>query len=195
MSLYHIALFVHVIGDITLFIAMGTELLILAALRRANDATQIRAVIEFIPVTDRMAVGGALLLLVSGFYMAGTVWGLQTSWIVVALGSILLIIGPLVRFVVEPRTRALVELVKAVQDGSLPSELAERIQDPILSLALNTNLAVGAGIVFLMTTKPAWTGSIVTMIAAVALGAVSALPVWGAGRAAAGRGRKLPHKW
>jgi hypothetical protein len=34
------------------------------------------------------------------------------------------------------------------------------------------------GIVFLMTTKPAFTGSIITMVVALTLGLASGIPLW-----------------
>lgn len=178
MSLYNLALFVHVIGYVALFIGVGAQLLVLLALRRANDMNQVKLFVGFIPLTDRMSVGGSLLALASGFYMALTAWGLGTSWIFVALASILLILGPLIGRIVEPRTRALVKMAKGEENGPLPPELDARIQDPVLGLALYVNVAVIAGIVFLMTTKPALIGAILAMITALALGATSGYFLW-----------------
>lgn len=185
MSIYSLALFVHIISDITLFIGIGAQLLVLFTLRRARDMSQVSTVVGLIRITVGMGVLGALFTILSGFYMARTVWGVQTSWIVVALGSILLIIGPLIGAVIEPRTRALVKMAKEVQQASLiPPALWARISDPLLGAALQTNLAVGIGIVFLMTNKPSLAVSLITMITAVILGAVSGLPLWIATRRA-----------
>ena len=191
MSIYHLALFIHVISDITLFIGIGAQLLLRVALRRASDMNQVSMIMGLIPVTDWMGVGGSLLTIASGFYMALTDWGLQTSWIVVAFASILLIIGPSIGGIIEPRTRTLVKLAKEMQNGPVPPLLRTRIQDPILGIALHVNLAVVIGIVFLMTTKPSLTGSIIAMIVALSLGVASGLFLWDVARAA-NRNRKPP---
>jgi uncharacterized membrane protein len=183
MSIYSLALFVHIISDITLFIGIGGQLLVLFTLRRARDMSQVSNVVGLIRITDGMGVLGALFTILSGFYMARTVWGIETSWIVVALGSILLIIGPLIGAVIKPRTRSLVKIAKDVQQASpIPPALWARIHDPLLGAALQTNLAVGIGIVFLMTNKPSLTVSVITMITALALGVVSGFPLWVATR-------------
>ena len=193
MSIYRLVLFVHVISDITLFIGIGAQLLLLIALRRANDMNQVRMVIGFIPVTDRMGVGGSLLTIASGFYMALTAWGLQTSWIIIALAGILLIIGPLIGGIVEPRTRALVKMAKEGESDPVPAALEARIHDPVLGLALHVNLAVVIGIVYLMTTKPSLAGSIMAMIVVLALGVASGLSLWGVIPQRSNRNRQRPH--
>jgi hypothetical protein len=109
--------------------------------------------------------------------MARTVWGLETSWILVALASILLIIGPLIGGIIET-TRALVKTAKESQNRCNFPALRARITDPLLGAALQSNLAVGIGIVFLMTNKPSLIGSIITMGTALLLGAISGLPLW-----------------
>jgi hypothetical protein len=65
MSIYSLALFVHVISDITLFIGIGAQMLVLFILRRALDMSQVRAVMGLIRVTDMIGLGGALLTILS----------------------------------------------------------------------------------------------------------------------------------
>lgn len=178
MSIYSLALFIHIISDITLFIGIGAQLLVRMTLRRASDMSQLNAVIGLIPITDGMGVVGSLFTIISGFYMARVVWGLQTSWIMVALASIVLFIGPSVGAVVEPRNRALVKLAKETQGSTIPPTLQSHIRDRILAVALQINLAIVVGIVFLMTNKPALTESIITIVTAFVLGALSGLPLW-----------------
>jgi hypothetical protein len=178
MNLYNLMLFVHVASDITLFIAIGTQVLALVMLRRVNAVEQVRPLIELIPVSNRIGVGGALLTIGSGLYLALSVWGLRTGWIMVTLGSIGLLLPPLVAGVIEPRMHAILKGVREMPDGPLPPSLAARLQDPLLGTALHTNLLVVLGIVFLMTNKPSLIGSIAAMTVALALGLASALPLW-----------------
>lgn len=185
MSIYSLALFVHIISDITLFIGIGAQLLVLLTLRRARDMSQVNTVVGLIRITDGMGMLGALFTILSGFYMARTVWGVETGWVLVTLGSIFLIIGPLIGAIIEPRTRALLKIAKEAQQASpIPPALWSRIHDPLLGAAIQTNLAVVIGIVFLMTNKPSLTVSLIIPVTALVLGVVSGLPLWYATRRA-----------
>ncbi len=191
MNIYSLVKFVHIISDITLFIGIGAQILCLVGLRRATRFEQAHSLLGLISVTNKIGVTGSFLTIASGVYMAATVWGFQVGWIVVALGSIGLIIGPLIGGVVEPRTRTLMKAVKATSDGPLSESFRMVIQDPILGAALQTNLAVVLGIVFLMTTKPPLTDAIITIGIALILGLVSGLLVWRSARAGRPTGPEL----
>ena len=74
MMLYSIALFLHVVGALGLFITLGLEWTSLSRLRGAASVEQVR---EWLPVLGALRkIGGpsALTLLVSGIYMMATVW-------------------------------------------------------------------------------------------------------------------------
>lgn len=79
MSIYTIVLFLHVIGDIGLFIGLGIQLLSLAASRRVKRVEQARVIAGLIAIADQIGVISALLTIASGLYMALTVWGLRTG--------------------------------------------------------------------------------------------------------------------
>src|SRR2546430_479268 len=101
-----------------------------------------------------------------------THWGFQTGWIAVGLISLVLI-APLGTALIEPRRRAIERLAQEAPDGPLPESLERRIHDPILLTALQTVATLLLGIVFLMTTKPALTGSLIVIAIALALGLAS----------------------
>lgn len=178
MNLYNLVLFLHVSGDIGIFIGVGAQLLSLVALRRARDVEQARAIAGLITLTDPIAVSSALVMIATGLYMALTIWGLRTGWIAVALASMIVLLSPLIAGVIEPRMRAIVTMAREASPGPLPESLETRIHDPVLGTALQTMAAVVLGIVFLMTNKPALTGSIAAMLVALALGLASGLPLW-----------------
>lgn len=178
MNLYSLMLFLHVSGDIGIFIGIGVQLLSLAALRRAKSVEQVRALAGLISLSDPISVISALVTIAAGLYMALTVWGLQTGWIAVALASLIVLLPPLIAGVVEPRMRAIVTMAKEVPDGPLPATLDTRIHDPVLGTALYTVAALVLGIVFLMTNKPSLTASILAMVVALALGLAFGLPLW-----------------
>lgn len=176
-SIHTLALFLHVSSDIGLFIGIGVQLLTLAALRRVKYIEQARPLIGLIHMSEPLSIVSGLFVLATGLYMALTRWSLQTGWIVVALGSLVVFMPILIRGIVEPRMRVITSMVKAAQDGPLPESLYRRIHDPVLGAGTQTLAAFVLGIVFLMTTKPDFVSSIVVIALALSLGLLSGLPL------------------
>ena len=176
MSIYTIVLFLHVSGAIGYFIGTGTWLFGLSALRRAQRVEQVRALTNLVGRSGPLFGISVLLILATGLYMALTAWGLRTGWIDVALISLILI-APLGTALIEPRRRAIDRLAREAPDGPLSQALEQRTQDPVLLTALQTLAALLLGIVFLMTTKPALTDSLIVMAVALVLGLASGLLV------------------
>jgi hypothetical protein len=177
MHWYALALFLHVTGAICAAVSLGVWLVGLAALRRTRRVEQVRAIAWLIIVVSPVMVLSVLLIIAAGLAMALSSWGLRTGWIAVALGSLLLMapIGPLL---LDARMRAILARAGAEPAGPLSDLLAARTHDPIMGTAAQTLAALLLGIVFLMTTKPALVLAITAMIAALALGLLSSLPLW-----------------
>src|SRR6266581_9329004 len=176
MNIYNIILFLHVSGAIGYFIGIGAWLFVLAGLRRAQRVEQVRSLTTLVGLTGPLFAISVLLILAAGLYMSLTAWSLQTGWIAVALIS-LVIMAPLGTALIEPRRRAIDRLAREAPDGPLPESLKRRIHDPVLGTALQTVAALLLGIFFLMTTKPALTGSLIVMAVALALGLASGVLV------------------
>ena len=181
MSLYTLALFVHLVGAIGIFIGIGVWFFAALALRRAQDVVQVRTLARLTVTSGNVAVGGVLLLGAAGIYMALAVWGWRAAWIDVATISFALL-APLGTVAIDPRIRALEKAADAAPDGPLPASLVARTHDPLLSGGLSLYLAVLVGIVFLMTTKPGLAVAVLGMGVAVILGLVGALLFWWTGR-------------
>jgi hypothetical protein len=186
MSLYTLALFVHVSGAIGAFVSLGIWLFGLAALRRARRVEQVRAIAWLVIVASPLMVVSVLLLGLAGFAMALSTWGLLTPWIAVSL-VIVVLIGPIGAFVLDPRMRTILAEAQEVPDGPLPDHLHTRTHDPILGTAASTLTTLLLGIVFLMTTKPEPFIALLVMGIALVLGLLVSLPVWSAAR------RRIPH--
>lgn len=82
MSLYAIALFVHIVGALLLFALLTVE------------GVGLRTGIAAAPINRVMGPISALAILVPGLYMTGTQWGLKgwiavsiTSWVLIAVGG------------------------------------------------------------------------------------------------------------
>lgn len=175
MGLYSIMLFLHVSSAICLFIGMGIWLFGITAIARATRVEQVRTIADLMLMARLVVPVSAFLVIVAGLTMALTVWGLQTSWIAVALGGLILI-GPIGTWVIDPKVRTIGALAQTLPDGPMPSALAARTHDGVVRIALHTTIALLFGIIFLMTTKPLLTSAIGAMLIAACLGVASAIP-------------------
>jgi hypothetical protein len=129
MSIYTIVLFLHVIGVIGYCLGIGMWLFVLAGLRRVQRVEQVRALIHLNDLSGQFSGISALLLLAAGLYLALTAWSLLTSWILVALISLLLMV-PISAALIVPRRRA----------------LSQHIHDPVLLTVVQTVAALLLGL-------------------------------------------------
>jgi hypothetical protein len=182
MSLYTVMLFLHVAGDIGIFVGIGFWLLGAAGLRQAESVAQVRLLAGLMVAYEPVSTLSALLTLASGLYMAAAAWGLQAGWTGVALASLIVILPPLLLGILQPRMHLILKLARESADGPVPGALAGRIHDPRLGMALQLVAALMFGIVFLMTIKPGLAGSVIAMATALTLGLASSLPLWWAAR-------------
>src|SRR5260221_5262128 len=131
MSLYPLALFLHVSGAIGVCVSLGVWLFGLDALRRAQGVEQVRALAWLIVIASPLMVLSVVLLGVGGFAMALSTWGLSTPWIAVSLVSVVLI-GPIGAFVLDPRMRTILALPREPPDDPLSNVHLLRTHDPVL---------------------------------------------------------------
>src|SRR6266487_3888460 len=177
MSIYSIILFVHVIGAIGYFIGIGTQLFVLVGLRRAQRVEQVRALIQLNDLSGPVSGISVLLLLAAGLYLAITAWSLLTSWILVALISLILMV-PTSAALIAPRRSAIVkQLAREAPGGELSRALERHLDDPVLATVFTTVVILLLGLVFLMTTKPNLAGSLIVMVVALLLGLAAGAPV------------------
>ena len=165
MNMYTIVLLLHVIGVIGYCLGIG--------MWRAQRVEQVGALIHLNDLSGPFSGISALLLFASGLYMALTEWSLLTSWILVALISLLLMV-PTSAALIVARRRALVnQVAREAPDGALSEAWKQRIHDPVLLTVVQTVAALLLGLIFLMTMKPSLTGSLIVMAVALALGLAS----------------------
>ena len=167
MSVYPLVLFLHIIAALGLFAAIGLEWAGLVNLRRAATAGQAREWARLLGALRAVGMPSVLLILASGIYMMATRWGGQ-AWIGAAFGGIVLM-AVLGGAVTGRRVGPLVRAARK-EEGPVSGELAARLRDPFLLGSLCLRTAIGLGIVFLMTLKPAASGALATMAAALVLG-------------------------
>lgn len=180
MSLYAIAIFLHIIGALALFAAIGLEWAAQHHLRRARTVGQVREWLKLFAALHRVAGPAAVTILVTGVYMSATQWGRQ-PWIGLGLVG-LVTMAALAPMLTGRRARAIARAIPA-DDGTVPPTLRHRITDPVLRVSVWLRTAIGLGVVYLMAVKPASGGAALTVLAvAVVLGLAAWLPTWAQGR-------------
>jgi hypothetical protein len=182
MSLYSISVFLHVVGALGIFAAIGLEWAGLSNLRRATDTTQVREWFRLLAAPRTVGGPSALLVLVSGIYLTATRWGPQ-GWILVALGG-MVVVAAVGGAVGGRRAGAIARAIPA-EAGPVSPTLRQRLDDPALTVSLWTRTALLLGIVFLMSVRPSRAGALAVMGIALLLGIAGSRPALGAGRHAA----------
>ncbi|MBE7555988.1 MAG: hypothetical protein HS126_33455 [Anaerolineales bacterium] len=179
MTDYSIALFLHIVGALGFFVALGLEWISLRGLERAATSEQAREWLGVLGLLRRIGPASMAMILLAGFYMMATVWG-GVAWIGIALGAMILL--AVLAVALSGRRMAAVGRAAAAESGALSPAFRQRLHDPLLWTSLQTRIAIALGIVFLMTVKPELAGSLLTIGLAIILGLVSAWPRWGRSR-------------
>lgn len=174
MNDYSIALFLHIVGALGFFVALGLEWTGLGQIRSATLPVQVRAWMGILKSTRQVGFASMLTTVITGFYMLLTAWG-AVPWAIVALGSLVLVIALSVA-VTGPRMAAIGRTL-AMEKGAPSGAFQSLANQPLLWISVQTRVAIALGIVFLKIAKPDLAGSLVTLGVAVLLGLASALPM------------------
>ena len=182
MSAYSIALFLHIVGAMGFFVALGVEWMTMTQLRKAATAEQVREWLNAAGNFRRVGMISMLTLLVAGIYMMVTVWG-GIPWLLVSFAAIILMMIVMGRSS-SPRLKA-IRQVAAEEKGVVSPNLQELVQHPMLWAGMQSRVIIALGIVFLMTVKPDLVGSLITVGVTLILSLVLALPILNRGGASA----------
>ena len=174
MNVYSIALFLHIVGALGFFVALGLEWTGLWQIRSAVRPEPVRAWMGILRSASRVGMTSMLTTVISGFYMMATAWG-GVAWIIVTLGALVLVIVLSVALT-GPRMVAIGRSL-ATEKGLVSQTFHILANHPLLWISIQTRVAIALGIVFLKTAKPDLGGSLLTISVAIVLGLASALPV------------------
>jgi hypothetical protein len=179
VSVYSISLFLHIVGALGLFAALGLEWAGLYNLRRATEVAQVREWIRLLGAPRFLGGPAALIVLVSGIYMSATRWGPQ-GWIIVGLAG-MVVIAVLGAALSGRRVGPIAGALQA-GNGPISTALGRRLHDPVLTLSLRLRVALFLGIIFLVSIRPSMAGALAAMGTAVMVGLAVALPARSTGR-------------
>ena len=162
MTLYSIALFLHIVGALLLFVTLTVEGIALRLLRRAVTTEAAQGSAALLRLNRIVGPLSALGVLIPGLYMTATTWG-WVPWIVVGLLSWLAIavLGAVngVRILALERSQALLT----------------GIRNPMFLISWSTRAGTALGVVFLMTVKPGAAAAVLAVLLAAAVGAALAV--------------------
>jgi hypothetical protein len=176
MNYYIIAKFIHIVGALGFFVALGMEWLTLWYARQAITTEQARERMHISHRAHRLGMPSMLLALLSGIYMMATVWG-PVPWILMSLGALVLLVV-LGLALTRPRMMALGQSLMT-ENGPLSPRLQDLLHNSLLWLSLRIRGSIALGLVFLMTVKPNLAGSRLAMGLAIGFGLVLSLPISG----------------
>jgi hypothetical protein len=172
VTLYALALFLHVVGSLLLFTAFTVEGVGLFHLRRAGTADQVAQWEGVLGLARVFGPASVVAILLPGLYMMFTSWG-WVPWIAVGLvaWSLIAVMGA----VNGIRLAMIVRRIRA--DG----EMIDRLREPSFVVSWFTRLALAVSIVFLMTDKPQLVWALLSVAVAAIIGVVAGVLATGAG--------------
>jgi hypothetical protein len=173
MSLYSIALFLHIAAALGFFAGLGVEWATVVQIRRATTAEQVGESMKLSGSLQRVGMISMLTLVAAGIYMMASIWG-WIAWLIVSFVAIILMMV-VMRVISIPRMREIHKTVSS-EKGVLSSSLHEQIHQPMLWVGIQSRVIMGLGIVFLMTVKPDLVGSLITVGITIILSVVLGLP-------------------
>lgn len=165
-----VALFIHLLGVVTLFIAVGMVQRLGAKIRSASSVEELRLWFSLVRTTGPMFPAAALVILASGLFMAARSFSFETPWIAVAIGAVvvMMILGGGVL------GRAMAAMGKeAASAGSVTPELARAIANPTPWVVLGLNSGMAIGVLWLMVNRPGWAQSIGVVVVLGVIGAIA----------------------
>jgi hypothetical protein len=157
VSLYSIALFVHVVGALLLFVTLTVEGVALRQLHGAATTEAGQGAAALFRINRIVGPLSALGVLIPGVYMTATTWG-WVPWILVALVSWVVI--------------AVLGAANGIRILALerPSGLLTGSRNPMFLISWLTRVAIALGVVFLMTVRPGLVAAVLAILIAAVLG-------------------------
>ncbi len=160
MDLYNLFLFAHIAGAAVL-LSFGFVMPLLG--RRIAKTATVTSMCEWVEATHRFSKMGppaAVLVLLSGIYMALTRYSFRAGWVAVSL-VLFIIAGGIARGVLDKHLAAVLAAAEEAPPGPVPPELRAMATDPRISNFESLMFGFDIAIVFNMTNKPGWAGALI----------------------------------
>ena len=167
-SFYQVLVFLHVLGGMGIFVALGIEALALGRLRQANTPAGVRMSMGLLAAPRRLGPIAMLVTLAAGIWMMAVLWGPE-PWIQASFAG--LVVAAVLGGLVSRRGVRRLGMALQAETGTELSATALALRSsPGLLVPFWVRGAIGVGILALMTMKPGALGSWLLMGGAVATG-------------------------
>jgi uncharacterized membrane protein len=182
MDWYHLALFIHILGVLGLFMALAVELAVMMGARSARTVEAVRAWSSASKPLDVVFPITSLLILGAGLVMTLDVWGWTQAWIDLSLACLILlsVMGAALN---GAHARRIAQRAAVLGQGPIPDDLRQELNHPAHWTSVISMAMLAVGIVFLMVEKPDWLGSIITLVVALLVGVILAQVLVRSGKA------------
>lgn len=174
MNADSIALFLHIVGTLGFFVALGLEWTGLRQIQSVMTLEQVGVWVRILKSVRKIGFAFMLTTILTGIYMMVTDSG-GASWMFVSLGALVLVIV-LSLTLTGPRMATIGRTLVA-EKRPIPQMFHVLASQPLLWISIQSRVSIALGIVFLMTIKPDLYGSLLTIAIAIVLGVASALSV------------------
>ena len=174
MSGYPVALSIHLLSLMLATCAASLAWFAACRLRTVKDAGEALQWLGFIRKVVRAFPVATLGLLASGGYMTEARWAWSVPWVIAALVGLaaIMVLGA----GVEGRRNA--ALARELVTNGLTDRARDLLRDPIAWTAKLTTETLLVAIVLMMILKPSAEASAAWLVAALAAGALIAVPFW-----------------
>jgi hypothetical protein len=174
MNGYAVALFFHLLSVLLATVAASLTMFAALRVRAAASAPEAGQWVGFSEKAVRAFPVAVLGLLITGTYMTHQRWTWSVPWIDAALVGLGLIV---VLGTGVERSRA-VALKRELESAGLSPRARRLLRDPVAWTAKMTGLALVVAVVFVMTVKPTAVECAASIVVAVVVGALCAVPLW-----------------
>jgi hypothetical protein len=171
--LYTISLYLHILGALTLFFAIGIEWMCLVNIRKSETRESILTWLSCFSILKKIFPIAFFLLLIPGIYMMTEIW-VDAAW---AIFGIIGLLSLSISGSVLSGKKMIAIKKEAVQGGDkLPlSGLLQKVRDKYFWNSFLIRGFAAAGIVFLMTFKTDLVDSVIVLAVSVFLGYLAGL--------------------
>lgn len=170
--LYSIMLFLHIIGTVIMFIAVGLTITGMIRMLHSKKTETLRVWASLAVKADGLLPFSVIIIFFPALYLVITAWGWQVAWINLSLAAliVMLFMGPSINL---RRLKAILKATDAETASTPSASLVKTVQNRLLWTSVITMTTLAIAIVFLMTVKLALIGSLVTFAIAIVLGYIT----------------------
>jgi len=166
--LYTVSLYLHIVGALVMFFAVGIEWLCLVNLRKSGTRESILLWLNNFSILKKLFAVSFFLLLIPGIYMMTEIW-VDAAWAI--LGIIGLISLSISGSVFSGKKMIDIKKKAAHGETEFPlSKLSAKVRDNYFWNSYLIRAFAALGIVFIMTFKTGFLDSIIVLAASVLIG-------------------------